>query len=45
MTEKIYSVEEIRQIAAPLARQYGIGALYLFGSYARGEARANSDID
>lgn len=45
MTNKIYSVEEIRQIAAPLARQYGIGALYLFGSYARGEARANSDID
>ncbi|MBQ7520378.1 MAG: nucleotidyltransferase domain-containing protein [Clostridia bacterium] len=45
MTDKIYSVEEIRQIAAPLARQYGIGALYLFGSYARGEARPNSDID
>ena len=45
MSDKIYSLEEIHSIAAPLAEQYGIAALYLFGSYARGEATPQSDID
>lgn len=45
MNGRIYTVEEIRRIAAPLAKQYGVSALYLFGSYARGEATAQSDID
>ena len=45
MNGKIYSLEEIRSIAAPIAKEYGIAALYLFGSYARGEASAQSDID
>ena len=45
MSDKVYSVEEIHAIAAPLAEQYGIAALYLFGSYARGEATPQSDID
>ncbi len=29
----------------PELRAHGVGALYLFGSYARDEARADSDID
>jgi uncharacterized protein len=29
----------------PALRAYGVGALYLFGSYARDEARADSDVD
>ena len=45
MSDKVYTLEEIRAIAAPLARLYGVSALYLFGSYARGEADARSDID
>lgn len=45
MNQKVYTVEEIRKIAAPIARQYGVAELYLFGSYARGEATAESDID
>jgi len=45
MNGKIYSLEEIRSIAAPIAKQYGVAALYLFGSYARGEASEQSDID
>jgi len=45
MSGKVYSLEEIRSIAAPLARQYGVAALYLFGSYARGEATPQSDLD
>ena len=45
MNSKIYSLEEIRAIAAPIAKKYGITALYLFGSSARGEASVQSDID
>ena len=45
MYEKVYSLDEIRSIAAPIAEQYGVAAMYLFGSYARGEATATSDLD
>lgn len=45
MCDKIYTIDEIRSIAAPVARQYGVAAMYLFGSYARGEATATSDLD
>ena len=45
MNNKIYSIDEIREIVAPIARQHGVASLFLFGSYARGEATANSDID
>lgn len=43
--EKIYSIDEIREIVKPIAEKYGINKIWLFGSYARGEATANSDID
>ena len=29
-SKRIYTLDEIRAIAAPLAREYGVGALYLF---------------
>lgn len=45
MSGKIYTIDEIKAIAAPIARRYGISALYLFGSYARGEATSSSDLD
>ena len=45
MSDKIYSLEEIKSIAAPIAKQYGVDAMYLFGSYARGEATETSDLD
>ena len=41
----IYSIEEIRKKIAPVAAQYHLKAVFLFGSYARGEAREDSDID
>ena len=44
-SNKIYSIDEIKSIASPIAKQYGIARLFLFGSYARGEATAESDID
>lgn len=45
MTDKVYTLDEIKAIAYPIAQRYGIAALYLFGSYARGEATPQSDID
>ena len=45
MNEKIYTVDEIRTIVIPIARRHGVAALYLFGSYAKGEATSDSDID
>ena len=45
MSDKIYTLDEIKSIAAPIARGYDIAALYLFGSYARGEATSASDLD
>ncbi len=45
MSEKIYTLDEIRKIAAPIAARHGVAALYLFGSYARGEATPASDLD
>lgn len=41
----VYSVEEIRRRIAPVAAEYRLHSVYLFGSYARGEARPDSDID
>ena len=41
----VYTVEQIRSIASPIAQAYGVKSLSLFGSYARGEATDDSDID
>ena len=41
----IYTIEEIRKKVVPVAEKYGIRSLSLFGSYARGEADDESDID
>lgn len=38
-------IDKIRQTIAALGAQYGAERIYLFGSYARGEAKANSDVD
>lgn len=40
-----YALEEIRQKIAPIAIKYQLPAVYLFGSYARGSANADSDLD
>lgn len=45
VTDKVYSLNEIKAIAQPIASRYGVAALYLFGSYARGEATPASDLD
>ncbi|MBQ2156435.1 MAG: nucleotidyltransferase domain-containing protein, partial [Clostridiales bacterium] len=35
----------IAELIAPVARKYNIPKVYIFGSYARGEADADSDVD
>ena len=38
-------ISAIKKAVAPLARSYGVKRLYLFGSYAKGNANENSDVD
>lgn len=40
-----YTINEIKDKTTPIARAYGIGKMSLFGSYARGEAKEDSDVD
>jgi len=41
-----YSVDEIRRIIVGIAKRYdNVERVFLFGSYARGDAGAKSDID
>ena len=37
-------ISKLKQ-AEPTLRGFGVAALYLFGSHARGEARPDSDVD
>jgi predicted nucleotidyltransferase len=41
----IFSTDEIRAKVEPIAQEYGVERVMLFGSYARGEATEESDID
>lgn len=45
MNDIVYSISEIKSIVEPVAREYGVEAMYLFGSYAKGNANARSDVD
>lgn len=41
----IFTIDEIKERVTPVARKYRLKAVYLFGSYARSEATADSDVD
>lgn len=41
----IYTIDEIADKVQPIVEAYDIDIIYLFGSYARGEATEESDID
>ncbi|MBR5428260.1 MAG: nucleotidyltransferase domain-containing protein [Clostridia bacterium] len=41
----IYTIDEIKEIIIPIAVKYHLKSVYLFGSYARGTATEDSDID
>ena len=40
-----YSTTDIAKIVAPIAERHNLKAVYLFGSYARGKASNESDVD
>ena len=44
MSNPVYTVEQIADIVAPIAAKYDVSKLYLFGSYARGDADEKRDI-
>ena len=41
----IYTIDEVRNKTAPIAKEFGVSRMSLFGSYARGEAKDSSDVD
>ena len=41
----ILTIKQIKKIIKPILNKYGIKDINLFGSYARGEANNNSDVD
>ena len=41
----VLTLKEIKEKIKPIIEKYNINDVYLFGSYARGEANRNSDID
>lgn len=45
MQTKPYTIDELKEIVAPIAKKYGIKHAYLFGSFARGDYTNDSDID
>ncbi len=45
MSDDVYTIDELRGMILPLLDRYGLESASLFGSYARGEADAASDID
>ena len=41
----VYTLEQISDLIAPIAIKYDVLCIWIFGSYARGEASEESDID
>ena len=41
----VYSMEQLSQVISPIAQKYDAKRIYLFGSFARGDATADSDVD
>lgn len=45
MKSGIFTIEDIEMLVKPIAEKYKVKEIYLFGSYARGEADESSDLD
>ena len=41
----VYTLDELKIKIIPIAQKYDIPAVYIYGSYARGDASDNSDVD
>ena len=40
-----YTIDELRSIISPIAAEHGVKSVSLFGSYSKGNASADSEID
>ncbi len=45
MSEKIYTIEEIKEILTEVLKKFAVKKATLFGSYAKNLANSKSDID
>ena len=45
MRDVVLTIETIINLVKPIAEKYHVDQIYLFGSYARGEAGIDSDLD
>lgn len=45
MVEKVYTIQQIQDILNPIFTNYNVKKAVLFGSYAEGLAKINSDVD
>lgn len=45
MNDKIFTIKDIESMVKPIVEKYKVKEVYLFGSYARGEADESSDLD
>ena len=45
MTKTTFSLDEIKEKLAPIATKYSVKKILLFGSYSRGTADSESDLD
>lgn len=45
VNHEILTIKQIKERILPVAKKHEIKEVYLFGSYARGEANNNSDVD
>lgn len=43
--ERLYTVNQIKDIVVPIAMRHGVKSVSLFGSYATNHATADSDVD
>ena len=43
--DKVYTIEEIKHNLTPVFQKYEVLKVYLFGSYAKGEAKSYSDVN
>ena len=41
----MYTIPDIRKVVTPVAMEYGLKKVYLFGSYAKGTSTDKSDVD
>lgn len=45
MCGNVFTMKDIARLVKPIVVKYGVKEIYLFGSYARGEADEDSDLD